>query len=112
MLLTHLRKGMLLILCFVLLVGLVVPFGSHSVHAAQTETESQSPIAAGILHSLALKSDGTVVGWGNGSGGTIPPGLESVVSIAAGDHSLALKSDGTVVAWGATPLAKRTYQMV
>ncbi|MEK5040476.1 OmpL47-type beta-barrel domain-containing protein [Sporosarcina sp. FSL K6-3457] len=100
MLLTHLRKGMLLILCFVLLVGLVVPFGSHSVHAAQTETESQSPIAAGILHSLALKSDGTVVGWGNGSGGTIPPGLESVVSIAAGDHSLALKSDGTVVAWG------------
>lgn len=102
MLITHLRKGMLLILCFVLLLGLVVPFGSHSVHAAQTGTESRAPIAAGGHHSLALKSNGTVVGWGSGLGVTmIPSGLESVVSIAAGwEHSLALKSDGTVVAWG------------
>jgi hypothetical protein len=60
-------------------------------------------MAAGDDHSLALKSDGTVVAWGdNGSGeSNVPAGLESVVSIAAGqDHSLSLITDGTVVAWG------------
>ena len=60
-------------------------------------------IAAGAYHSLALKADGTVVGWGeNGYGQTtIPAGATNVVAIAAGDyHSLALKADGTVVGWG------------
>ena len=47
-------------------------------------------IAAGAFHSLALKSDGTVVGWGQT---TIPAGLGGVTAIAAGDYySLALKA--------------------
>ena len=63
-------------------------------------------IAAGGYHSLALKSDGTVVAWGCGGGTTTGSaacrrGLSGVTAIAAGVyHSLALKSDGTVVAWG------------
>ena len=60
-------------------------------------------MAAGAYHSLALKTDGTVVAWGNNDYGqtSIPLGLSNVVAIAAGvDHSLALKADGTVVAWG------------
>jgi hypothetical protein len=60
-------------------------------------------IAGGSLHSLALKSDGTVAAWGDNTYGktTIPVGLSNVVAIAGGgDHNLALKSDGTVVAWG------------
>ena len=58
-------------------------------------------ISAGYFHSLALKSDGTVVGWGNSYYATPPAGLSNVVAIAAGlFHSLALKSDGTVVGWG------------
>ena len=60
-------------------------------------------IAAGGEHNPALKSDGTVVAWGenNHSQSTVPEGLLGIVDIAAGGpHNLALKSNGTVVAWG------------
>src|SRR6185436_14214452 len=68
-------------------------------------------IAAGGHHSLAVKSDGTVVAWGAGktvkSDGLnigqslVPTGLSGVIAVAAGElHSVALKSDGTVLAWG------------
>jgi alpha-tubulin suppressor-like RCC1 family protein len=65
-------------------------------------------------HSLALKSDGTVWGWGSNNDGQLGDGtlaertsavqtkvITDVVAIAAGgQHSLALKNDGTVWAWG------------
>ena len=68
-------------------------------------------IAAGSVHSLALKSNGTVVGWGYDFWGQVTPprGLSNVIAIAAGtDHSLALKSDGTVVGWGGDSLRQAT----
>jgi alpha-tubulin suppressor-like RCC1 family protein len=60
-------------------------------------------LAQGAAHSLALRLDGSVVGWGDNSYGqaSVPSGLSNVTAIAAGYfHSLALKSDGIVVAWG------------
>ena len=70
-------------------------------------------IAAGVYHSLAVKSDGTVWGWGQdtlgqlgngsftGSSSPVQASITSVVAVAAhADNSLALKSDGTVWAWG------------
>ena len=71
-------------------------------------------ISAGGLHTLARKSDGTVLAWGandsnqlgvrSDTDGSKPAqliGLTAVSAIAAGsDFSLALKSDGTVWAWG------------
>jgi hypothetical protein len=60
-------------------------------------------IAAGSAHALALKSDGTVAGWGwnNFGQATVPPGLSNVIAVAAGWHdSLVLRSDGTVFGWG------------
>lgn len=59
-------------------------------------------VSVGGVHSLALRSDGTVLGAGTSPvRHTVPAGLNSVVAVAAGgDHSLALRSDGVVVAWG------------
>ena len=71
-------------------------------------------VAAGSNHTVAVRSDGTVVAWGQNSYGqlgdgtatnrsspVILPGLTGVVAVAAGvSHTVALKSDGTVVAWG------------
>ena len=73
---------------------------------------SGTPMPAGLndvlslsawSHSLAVKSDGSVVAWGSNTSGqaTVPAGLSGVIQVAAGsEHSLALKDDGTVVAWG------------
>ncbi len=68
-------------------------------------------VAAGAGHSLALRTDGTVVGWGDNSDGQASPpaGLSNVVAIAVGDsHSLALKTDGTVVGWGSDSSGQRS----
>lgn len=75
-----------------------------------------STVAGGGNFSLALKSDGSVWGWGENGYGQLATGtatlfggvtkptkakLASVTAIAAGDeHTLALKSDGSIWAAG------------
>jgi ribosomal protein L14 len=57
------------------------------------------------VHSLARRSDGSVVAWGDNSSGqcnvlALPPG-SSYVEVAGGwNHTVARRSDGSVVAWG------------
>src|SRR5206468_11946192 len=66
-----------------------VPEGTNTATAAPDD------------HSLALKSDGTLVGWGLNDFGQINVPGGTYTAIAAGPfHSLALKSDGTLVGWG------------
>jgi alpha-tubulin suppressor-like RCC1 family protein len=75
----------------------------HMTSTQQVLTSGFSPLAGGGGYSLALKADGTVVGWGNNGDGqtNMPAELTDVVQVAGGRaHSLALKADGTVVAWG------------
>ena len=77
-------------------------------------------VTAGLGHSVALKTDGTVYTWGDNhtgqlgrgtlgrgtsGGASATPGqvigLSNVTAIASfGAHTLALKADGTVWAWG------------
>lgn len=55
--------------------------------------------SSGDAYALALKTDGTVVSWGNI--GPYAGTLNQVVAVAAGNQeAYALKSDGTVVHWG------------
>ena len=92
-------------------------------------TPSQVPGLSGVtaisaggigFHSLALKSDGTVVAWGYNSNGqlgngtttdSLTPvpvsGLTNVIAIAAGArHSIALRSDRRVWTWGYNALGQ------
>lgn len=74
-----------------------------SVVGGPEELTGIAAIAVGGYHTLALRTDGTVVAWGIGSDGqtAVPAGLRDVTAIAAGHrNSMALKSDGTVVEWG------------
>jgi Regulator of Chromosome Condensation (RCC1) repeat protein len=72
-------------------------------------------IAAGAAHSCALRSDGTVLCWGDDSAGQLgrggaapinltpmPVGLSTIVAIAAGArHSCAALMNGAAWCWGA-----------
>ena len=54
-------------------------------------------------HSLGLKTDGSIVAWGDNSNGqcNIPTPNTGFTAVAAGvHHDLGLKADGSIVAWG------------
>jgi alpha-tubulin suppressor-like RCC1 family protein len=90
-------------------------FGRPVPSAVAGMTEIRS-ISTAILsnHSLAIRTDGAVVAWGNNDNGQLGtgdtanrtvavavPNLAGVIATAVGaSHSLALTADGTVWAWG------------
>ncbi|MCW5554800.1 MAG: hypothetical protein KIS67_21885 [Verrucomicrobiae bacterium] len=92
--------------------GTVVASGWNSHGQTPIPHAAQGGVVAvaSAAHTVALKSEGSVVGWGgNHSGLTEPIAAQSgVTAIAAGGacdfgcngHTVALKDDGTVVAWG------------
>jgi len=82
--------------------GAIIGWGIQRVNSADFVANDFIAIAAGWGHSLALKSDGSIVGWGyNYSGQATPPAGNDFLAISAGGyHSLALKSDGSIVGWG------------
>ncbi len=78
-------------------------------------------VSARQFHSLALRSDGTVLAWGSNGNAILGVGSETgvfstpvkvlglndIVAVAAGEqHSLALRRDGAVLAWGSNALGQ------
>ena len=51
--------------------------------------------------AAGIRSDGTLAGWGNNSGGptNVPSGTFTAIA-AGGYHSLGLRTDGTLAGWG------------
>lgn len=89
------------------------PYYRDKAHQVSVLAMGVKSVSTGGSHSVALKHDGTVWAWGNGSyvglgSGTstqyVPvqvTSLSGIDDIATGEsHSLALKNDGTVWAWG------------
>ena len=108
---------------------------SHQLVPQQVSITAVDAIAVGKYysepHTLALKSDGSVWGWGDNDLGQLGNGntgfaytpvrvqqegggyLSNVVAIAAGDqYSLALKSDGTVWSWGYDYQGRLGYDVI
>jgi alpha-tubulin suppressor-like RCC1 family protein len=86
--------------------GQVVVWGTNGWTAVSINGQPLTnvvAISAGTSHALALRSDGTVVAWGDNQFGqtSVPIGLSNVMAVAAGGtHSLALKKNGSLVEWG------------
>jgi alpha-tubulin suppressor-like RCC1 family protein len=60
-------------------------------------------LVSGVRHVVALRADGSLVGWGEWEWGmtNVPPQLTNTAALAAGDyHTLALTKEGRVFAWG------------
>ena len=102
--------------------------GFRQLGYTPTTTDSRIPVqsqefddiiavAAGGLHTVALRDDGSVWAWGSNFHGQLGDGtnessvlrrdpvqvegLSDIIAVAAGEsHSVALRSDGTVWAWG------------
>lgn len=74
-------------------------WGEATVPAGLSDVKQVS----GTAHSMALRTNGTVIAWGHDKYGetAVPAGLSGVTQVAAGGfHSMALKSDGSLVIWG------------
>lgn len=84
--------------------GRVLGWGYNNVGQAYISQDivDAVDIAGGREHSIALRSNSSVIAWGDDILSDVPESaLSNVVSIAAGwYHSLALRYDGTVVGWG------------
>ena len=113
-------KNALVVLLFVLLMqlsigqparaGSVVSWGRMVVDGNDFVEANFTGVAAGGWHSLALKTDGSIVGWGDNKYGqaTPPAGNDFVAISAGGKHSLALKTDGSIAGWGANSYGQAT----
>jgi alpha-tubulin suppressor-like RCC1 family protein len=84
---------------------LVDPLGNSLAMPPLPSGLGYRDVSVGRRHYLALRSDGSIVAWGENSSGQcnvppLPAGMAYVQASAGDGHSVALRNDGSVVAWG------------
>jgi len=91
--------------------NVIVGWGSQRFGSSDLMQKDFIAITAGYDHSLALRADGSIVGWGsNWNGVATPPSGSDFVAIAAGAwHSLALRANGSIVGWGSNTDWRNDY---
>ncbi len=80
--------------------GRVLAWGDNFYGQGTIPAEATNVVAvsAGYRHSLALRADGTVIGWGQIA---VPDNATNIVAMDAGYfYDMAVRSDGTVFGWG------------
>ncbi|HQK34921.1 MAG TPA: hypothetical protein PK074_09360, partial [Spirochaetales bacterium] len=96
-----------MILVMVIMIGLVPAI------QIQAESEFGNTISAGGIHTMAIKTDGSLWGWGANEYGQVGDGtvenrlapvkiMDGVVSVyTAWNYTMAIKADGSLWGWGA-----------
>ena len=106
--------GIILCICLCLLAspgsaalpyGKIVAWGypsSNSTFGKPPAGNDFTNVSTGEAHALALRSDGSIAGWGvNLNGQATPLAGNDFIAIAAGNNfSLALRSNGSIAGWG------------
>ncbi len=94
-----------LIIVLVTVLAVVVCAGTPpALKPAQAKTDENwifpETISTGSIHTCGVKSDGTLICWGDGGGASTPP-EGTFTQVSAGFYyNCGLKSDGTLACWG------------
>ena len=68
---------------------------------SQEDIYNFTEVSAGYDHSCGLRSDGTILCWGNGRNGETEPPEGAFTAVSAGDgYTCGIKTDGSVACWG------------
>jgi hypothetical protein len=85
--------------------GSIVAWGwdQHGQVSATPTGTGFTAVAAGHLHSVAVRADGSLVSWGydlHGQVSATPTGTGFTAVTAGLYHSVALRTDGSLISWG------------